>query len=52
MPLRRWWGRTWGPGVRIWAEHAVWTAAFYSMIFLGAVGLLFFFGARPIAHFY
>jgi len=31
------------------AEQAVWTAAFYNMVFLGVLGLLFFAGARPIA---
>src|SRR5688572_27426724 len=30
------------------AERAVWTAAFYNLCFLGAVSLLFFFGARGI----
>ena len=42
-------GQNLGAGRPDRAERAVWTAAFYSMIFLGAVGLLFFFGARPIA---
>jgi putative MATE family efflux protein len=31
------------------AEAAVWTAARYSMVFLGCVGLLFLIGAPPIA---
>ncbi len=31
------------------AEQAVWTAAIYNMVFLGAVGLVFFLAARPIA---
>ncbi|HEX6049481.1 MAG TPA: MATE family efflux transporter [Gemmatimonadaceae bacterium] len=30
------------------AEKAVWMAGFYNVCFLGAVGLLFFFGAHPI----
>jgi putative MATE family efflux protein len=30
------------------AERAVWMAAFYNLCFLGAVSLLFFFGARSI----
>ena len=42
-------GQNLGAGRPDRAERAVWTAAFYSMIFLGVVGLLFFFGARPIA---
>jgi putative MATE family efflux protein len=31
------------------AEKAVWTAAFYNMLFLGAIGLVFFLAARPIS---
>jgi putative MATE family efflux protein len=31
------------------AEKAVWTAALYNMVFLGAVGVVFFLLARPIA---
>jgi putative MATE family efflux protein len=31
------------------AEQAVWTSALYNMVFLGAVGLVFFLLARPIA---
>ena len=31
------------------AEQAVWTAAFYNLVFLGVLGLVFFTGARPIA---
>jgi putative MATE family efflux protein len=30
------------------AERAVWTAALYSMIFLGVVGIIFILGARPL----
>ncbi len=37
-------GQNLGAGRPDRAERAVWTAAFYNMIFLGAVGLLFFFG--------
>ena len=29
-------------------EHAVWTAALYNMVFLGSVGVLFIFLARPL----
>jgi MATE family, multidrug efflux pump len=32
------------------AERAVWIAGFFNMCFLGVVGLLFVFLARPIAH--
>ena len=31
------------------AEKAVWTAAFYNMLFLGAIGIVFFLAARPIS---
>ena len=42
-------GQNLGAGRADRAERAVWTAALYSMIFLGSIGLVFFFGARPIA---
>ena len=32
------------------AEQAVWRAAFYNLCFLGAVGVIFVFGARGIVH--
>ncbi len=34
------------------AERAVWTAAFYNFIFLGAVGVIFVVGARAIVSFF
>jgi putative MATE family efflux protein len=34
------------------AERAVWQAAFYNLIFLGAVGVIFFVGARVIVSFF
>ena len=34
------------------AEQAVWTAAFYNMVFLGAVGVVFLAGARVIVAFF
>ncbi len=34
------------------AERAVWTAAFYNMVFLGTVGLVFLAGAPLIARFF
>ena len=34
------------------AEHAVWTAARYNMVFLGGVGAVFLFGAPWITHFF
>ena len=42
-------GQNLGAGRPDRAERAVWTAAIYNMIFLGAVGLAFFAGAAPIA---
>jgi MATE family, multidrug efflux pump len=42
-------GQNLGAGRPDRAEKAVWTAAAYNMIFLGAVGLLFLLAARPIA---
>ena len=41
-------GQNLGAGHPERAEHAVWTAAFANMIFLGTVGLIFVLGARPI----
>ena len=34
------------------AERAVWTAAFYNLVFLGAIGVLFLVGARVIVAFF
>jgi MATE family, multidrug efflux pump len=42
-------GQNLGAGRPDRAERAVWTAAIYNMIFLGAVGLLFLIAAGPIA---
>jgi putative MATE family efflux protein len=41
-------GQNLGAGHPARAERAVWTAAFYNMLFLGAVGLVFLLAARPI----
>ena len=41
-------GQNLGAGHPERAEGAVWTAAFYNMLFLGAVGLVFLLFARPI----
>jgi putative MATE family efflux protein len=41
-------GQNLGAGHPERAEKAVWTAAFYNMLFLGVVGLLFLVSARPI----
>ena len=41
-------GQNLGAGHPDRAEKAVWTAAFYNMLFLGAVGLVFLVAARPI----
>jgi putative MATE family efflux protein len=41
-------GQNLGAGHPERAEKAVWTAAFYNMLFLGAVGLVFLVAARPI----
>jgi putative MATE family efflux protein len=41
-------GQNLGAGHPERAEKAVWTAAFYNMLFLGVVGLLFVLAARPI----
>ncbi len=41
-------GRTSAPAIPERAEKAVWTAAFYNMLFLGSVGLVFLLLARPI----
>ena len=41
-------GQNLGAGKPERAEQAVWTAAFYNMLFLGSVGLVFLLLARPI----
>jgi putative MATE family efflux protein len=41
-------GQNLGAGRPDRAERAVWTAAWYSMVFLGTVGVIFLLGARPI----
>jgi putative MATE family efflux protein len=45
-------GQALGAGNPERAEHAVWKAGFYNMIFLGIVGLLFIFFAPEIISFY
>jgi MATE family, multidrug efflux pump len=45
-------GQNLGAGAPDRAERAVWTAAFYNMLFLGGVGVIFLVGARTIISFF
>jgi len=45
-------GQNLGAGRPDRAEHAVWTAAFYNMVFLGSLGLVFLIAAPLIASFF
>jgi len=45
-------GQNLGAGRTDRAEHAVWTAGFYNMLFLGTVGIVFFAAAKPIVAFF